>query len=104
MIGVIGTLSQDNKQVGGIFNWSIDGVVAQGRMGRWKAPHISKKVTARSYWLLTEPDGDIFKVDFYQQLNNQLILIDTGKVKLGLPDTTTLNRTLLAPLTLRWIT
>ncbi len=69
----------------------------------WAAPRVSKKVTARSYWLITEPDGDIFEVDFYQQIKNQLVLMDTGRVKLKLPDTTTLNRTLSAPLVLRWI-
>lgn len=103
MIGEIGALYQKDKQVGGIFNWSIDGVIAKGRIGRWAAPHVSKKVTASSYWLITEPTSDIFKVDFYQQIGEQLILIDTGNVKLGLPDTTTLDRTLRAPLTLRWI-
>lgn len=103
MIGIIGTLSQDGKQVGGIFNWSIDGVVAMARQGRWKAPHVSKKVIASSYWLIAEPDSDIFKVDFYQQIGEQLILMDAGNVKLGLPDTTTLDRMLQAPLTLRWI-
>jgi len=103
MIGDIGVLHQSGKQVGGIFNWSIDGAITAGRQGMWAAPSVSKKVKANSYWLITEPDGDIFEVDFYQQLSNQLVLMDTGKVKLLLPDIETLDRTLRAPLTLRWI-
>lgn len=103
MIGEIGALYQKDKQIGGILNWNIDGAIAKGRIGRWAAPRVSKKVVASSYWLISEPDGDIFKVDFYQQIGEQLILIDAGNVKLKLPDTTTLDRTLQAPLTLRWI-
>ncbi len=72
-------------------------------MGKWAAPRASKKVTASSYWLIDGPSSDIFQVDFYQRMRNQLVLMDTGKVKLKLPDVETLNRTLQAPLTLRWI-
>ena len=78
-------------------------MMESGRMGMWAAPKVFKKVSANSYWLIAEPDGDIFEADFYQQIQNQLVLMDTGRVKLGLPDTKTLNRTLSAPLTLRWI-
>ncbi len=103
MIGIIGVLRQDNEQVGGIFNWSIDATLADGIQGRWKSPKAIKKVTARSYWLVKEPDSNIFEVEFYQQVKGQLVLMDAGKVKLKLPDTTTLDKKLLAPLTLRWI-
>jgi len=103
VIGCIASLRQHGKQVGGILNWSIDGRFESGRMGMCAAPKVFKSVKANSYWLISEPNSDIFEVDFYQQINNQLVLMDTGKVKVGLPDTTTLNRILSAPLTLRWI-
>ena len=47
--------------------------------------------------------GHIYKVEFYQQIKNQLVLMDAGTVELKLPDTITLNRTLPAPLRLIWI-
>jgi len=102
MIGEIGTLKQ-GRQVGGIFNWSIDGSIKQGREGKWASPKVFKSIKANSYWLLTIPDNEIFEADFYQRIGCNLVLMDSGRVKVLLPDTETLNRTLYAPLTLRWI-
>jgi len=103
MDGQIGVLYQEGKQVGGVFDWAISGQMASWAKDDWAATKATKLVTAQIYWLIKEPDGDIFEVELYQQIRNQLVLMDTGRVKLGLPDTTTLNGTLVAPLTLRWI-
>ena len=72
-------------------------------MGKWTALKATKVVTANSYWLIKEPNGYIYEAKFYQQIRNQLVLMDAGRVELKLPDTTTLNRTLPAPLRLTWI-
>jgi len=102
MNGEIGVLYQ-GEQVGGVFNWEIEGIMGEGAKGRWKAPNATKKVTAFSYWLVKKPEGNIFNVELYQRIKNQLVLISTGRVKLKLPEVDILNTKLLAPLRLRWI-
>lgn len=102
MNGEIGVLYQ-GEQVGGVFDWEIEGIMGEGSKGRWKAPIVTKKVTALNYWLIKKPNGDIFKVELYQRVKNQLVLIDAGKVKLKLPETDILDKKLLARLRLRWI-
>lgn len=102
MEGQIGVLYQGGKQVGGVFNWEIKGQMANSAEDNWVKIKAVKSVTALSYWLIKEPEGDIFKAELFQQIRNQLVLIDSGTIKLKLPDTNTLNRMLEAPLRLRW--
>ena len=103
MDGEIGTLYQEGKQVGGVFDWAISGRLASWAKDNWVEAKATKLVTAQSYWLIEKPDDDIFEVELYQRIRNQLVLIDTGTIKLKLPEVNVLNRTLPAPLTLRWI-
>ncbi len=72
-------------------------------MGKWTALKAAKVVTASSYWLIKEPNGYIYEAEFYQQIRNQLVLMDAGRVELKLPDTVTSDRTLSAPLRLTWM-
>ena len=101
MDGEIGTLYQ-GEQVGGVLDWTISGRMASWAKDNWVEAKAAKLVTARSYWLTKKPDGDIFEVELYQRISNQLVLIDKGTIKLKLPEVNVLNRTLPAPLTLRW--
>jgi len=103
MEGQIGVFYQGGKQVGGVFNWEISGQMANSAEDNWVKIKAVKSVTAQSYWLIQKPKGDIFEVELYQKIRNQLVLIDSGTIKLKLPDTVTLNRTLEAPLRLRWL-
>lgn len=102
MNGEIGVLYQ-GEQIGGIFNWEIEGVMGEGSIRGWKAPSATKKVTAFSYWLSEKPKGDIFRVELYQRAGDQLVLMDTGKVRVKLPEVDILNKKLLASIRLRWI-
>lgn len=101
--GEIGVLYQDDKQVGGIFNWTISASFSHGAVGRWRTTKALKLITARSYWLIEEPKGDIFRAEFYRQIKGQLILMDAGTIKLKLPDTITFDKALSAPLNLKWM-
>jgi len=101
MNGEIGVLYQ-GKQVGGFFDWqfSINFEPTPGKeWANYKVnpPHI----IARSYWLTKELNGTIFRADFYRFMNGQLILMDSSRVELKLPNMT-IGKRLLAPIRMRW--
>ena len=103
MEGAIGVLYQDGEQVGGIFNWGISAGMDNYAKDDWVEVKVAKMVTAQSYWLVNKPNGDTFDVKFYQHMEGQLVLIDTGTVGLNLPEVNVLNKTLPAPLRLIWM-
>ena len=100
MNGEIGTLNQKGKQIGGVFDWGISGNKASWAKDNWVETKATKLVTVKSYWLINKPEGDVFEIELYQQIRNQLVLVDISTVKLNLPDTDTLDRKLST--SLRW--
>ena len=102
MEGQIGVLKQDDRQCGGIYDWGIilayDSAVSKG----WERVKVIKHIMAQSYWLTEIPTGNIYDIELYRKVDNQLVLMDAGVVKLNLPDTETLNRRLYAPIELTW--
>ena len=69
----------------------------------WVEKRVAKQITALSYWLVNKPNGDIFDTEFYQFMEGRLVLIDTGTVNVKLPEVNILDKTLSAPLRLRWM-
>jgi len=102
MDGILGVLKQDGKQCGGIYDWEIslayDSVVSKG----WTNLKVIKHIIAQSYWLTEIPTDNIYDIELYRKVDNQLVLMDAGVVKLNLPDTETLNQRLYAPIELNW--
>jgi len=104
MEGQIGILYQKGKQIGGLFDWSIHVNIAHAAKDKWIVRKLAQKqATALGYWLLAKPETDIFECRFYQYARGKLILLDTGIVKIKLPDTTTFNRKVLARLDIEWV-
>jgi len=101
MNGQIGVLYQ-GKQVGGIYNWSVSLAVDSTVRNGWEEVIIIKHIFASSYWLIDPPDGTRFDIELYKYTQGKLVLMDAGKVDVGLPDIVTLNRRLYAPLELAW--
>ena len=62
-----------------------------------------EKVKAWAYWLISEPDGNIYEAKFFQYGDKRLTLVQVGEVMIDLPDTKTLDRKLEAPLEFRWM-
>jgi hypothetical protein len=98
----IATLKQNGKQVGGLYDSEIRIVLQYTTVDGMKEYKPVKKITALSYWLL-EPCDNEFEAEFYQVVNNDLILMDAGKVVIDFPDCHTIDRRLYAPLEIRWI-
>ena len=101
MDGELGVLYQD-KQIGGVYDWtvivSLDTSIYKG----FKRNKPSKKILVMGYWLLEKPKGNEFNIELYKQVNEQLVLMDAGIVKIDFPDKT-LDRKLLAKLELEWV-
>ena len=96
-------LSQDGKQVGGLFDCEVD-VKLEGiekKDGTDYKPH--KRIAASSYWLLVTPQNNEFDAEFYSTQDNHLVLVDAGRVKVRFPDTNTLDKKLHAPISVGWI-
>ncbi len=102
MNGEIGVIYQEDKQVGGIYDWKIDITPIPTIRDGWYEFKVSKEVTAQSYWLITVPNGNCFEVKFYKVIQWHLVLMDGGKVEVDLPNRI-LDHRLYAPLEIRWI-
>lgn len=103
MNGEIGALFQHDKQVGGVYNWSINlAIDVSTNKELWYEYKVKKVITAHSYWLVSVPADNCFEAKFYKKIKGQLVLMDDGMVVVDLPDTTTLNRVLDAPLEIVW--
>ena len=102
MNGDLAVLYQGGKQVGGLFDWEIDIISNSTIRNGWYEVKISKGITAQGYWLTCAPDGCYFEVIFYKAIRGRLVLMDSGKVEVDLPDKT-LDRRLHIPLEIRWV-
>jgi hypothetical protein len=99
----IATLKQNGKQVGGLYDTEIRVILQYVTKDGMKDYKPTKKLSAMSYWLLEPVKSNEFDAEFYQVLNNELILMDAGKVVIDFPDVRTLDRRLYAPIDVRWI-
>ncbi len=102
MNGKIAVLYQGGKQVGGLFDWQIDMILPPSIKNGWREYKLIKEITARSYWLIDAPDGNLFEVKFYNAIRGHLVLIATGMVEVNLPKII-VNKKIFMPLKLRWI-
>ncbi|KKL71757.1 hypothetical protein LCGC14_2091740 [marine sediment metagenome] len=103
MDGQIGVLYQKGEQIAGITNWEITLYLDKTVIKGWSSPKVSNKnITAWGYWLTRKPEGDEYEAHFYQQFNNELILIDRSIVKVSIPDAP-LGKKMLCELEIFWI-
>lgn len=102
MNGELGVLYQGDEQIGGFFDWEIDISSISTIRNGWYEFKVTKEITTQSYWLNLAPDGDCFEIKFYKVIRGRLVLIDSGKVEINLPDKT-LNCRIYIPLEIRWI-
>ena len=100
MEGEIGVLYQ-GKQVGGIYNWTIHVAYESTVKNDWVEVETKRTVSALAYWLIEKPESNIFEIELYQVVNNQLVLMQGGRAEINLPDKETLNRKLWALLEIR---
>ncbi len=103
MEGQIGALFQNGKQVGGVYNWEINLAFDSTIKDGWEKIKVVKHVKAQGYWLVELPIDNLYDVELYEEIDNQLVLMDTGKAVIDLPDIVTLDRRLDAPLRIGWI-
>lgn len=101
--GQIATLNQNNKQVGGLYDWSAHVVMNYTVKDGIKVFKPVKHIEAQSYWILEKIKSNEFDAEFFVVQGGQLILIDKGDVVIDLPDVTTINQRLYAPIEVRWI-
>jgi len=101
--GQIAVLYQNGKQTSGLYDWEsrviLDYTTKDG-MKEYK-PH--KRISARSYWLVEPVKDNEFDAEFYQVMNDNLILMDAGRVVIDFPDCHTIDRRLYAPIEIRWV-
>ena len=100
MEGEIGVLYQD-KQIGGVYNWTIHVAYDSTVKNDWVETTSKRAVSAQAYWLIEKPEGNIFDIELYKVVNNQLVLMQGGTVEINLPDTETLDRKLWAPVEIK---
>ena len=103
MNGEIAVLYQSGKQVAGVYDWQISVWFENLVVNEVKEYLPRKEITARSYWLVKPVKKNEFDIEFYQRIQDSLVLMDTGKVVVRFPDTKTLNRRLDTPIEMRWI-
>ena len=101
--GQIGALYQNDKQVAGIYKWEAHVTLKYTTVNNIKNYQPVKNIEARNYWLVEPPEGNVFYAEFYQVVDNQLVLMDAGTIAVDFPDCKTLSRRLDAPLDLVWI-
>jgi len=101
--GQIAVLYQKEKQVGGLRDWDCRVVLNYTTKDGVKIYNPVKHIDAQSYWILELIKDNVFNAEFYQVLNNDLILMDAGRVAIDLPDVRTVDQRLYAPIDVRWV-
>jgi len=101
--GQIAVLYQHGEQVGGLYDWESRVILDYTTVSGVKEYKSHKKIEARSYWLIEPVKENEFDAKFYQTLNDNLILMDAGKVVIDFPDLRTLDRRLYAPIDIKWL-
>jgi hypothetical protein len=85
MFGEVASIIQDNKQIGGLFDWTIQLVEEKGSKNGWVSNKPHKVFSAKYYWLLEIPKSNEFEIKFYQIAGNDLCFVSREKVKLNFP-------------------
>jgi len=101
--GQIASLKQNKKQVAGLYDWSANVILQYCTKDGMRDYKPTKKLSALSYWLIEPIKDNEFEAEFYQIFNNDLILMDAGKVVIDFPDLVTLDRRLYAPINVQWV-
>jgi len=101
--GQIAVLYQNEKQVAGLYDWESRVILDYTTRNGVREYKPTKKIDARSYWLVEPAKENTFDAEFYQVMNDDLILMDSGKVVIDFPDCHTVDRRLYAPIDIRWI-
>ena len=101
--GQIAVLYQEGNQVAGLYDWEARVILQYTTKDGVKEYKPTKKIEARSYWLVEPVRDNVFDAMFYQVMNDNLILMDSGKVVIDFPDCRTVDRRLYAPIDIRWV-
>ena len=101
--GQIAVLYQEGKQVAGLDNWESRVILDYSTVNNMKVYKSHKRIDARSYWLVEPVKENVFDAEFYQVLNDNLVLIDAGRVAIDFPDCHTVDTRLYAPVRIEWI-
>jgi len=101
--GQIAVLYQEGKQVAGLYDFETRILLDYTTVNSMKVYKSHKRINARSYWLVEPVKENEFDAEFYQILNDNLILMDAGKVCIDFPDCHTVDRRLYAPIEIRWV-
>ncbi len=99
MIGEIGSLVQDGRQIGGFLNWTIDLIFVRAGDSH-KA--VSIKSTADKFWLISCPSQSEIMALYYQLVKDKLVLITQSRVMVSLKGET--DKLIDKKLEMRWIT
>ena len=87
MIGQLGVIYQDSKQIGGFRNWVIKSDLMSIQSKQWASYQPSWKAWGKKPFFLKVPRDNIFDVTFYSVINNTLVEVYKEKVKAILPNT-----------------
>ena len=101
--GQIAVLYQEGKQVAGLYNFEIRIILDYTTVNNMKVYKSHKRIDAQSYWLVEPVKENVFDAEFYQVMNDNLVLVDSGKVAIDFPDCYTVDTRLYAPVEVRWI-
>jgi len=101
--GQIAVLYQEGKQTAGLYGWESRVILQYTTVDNMKTYKSHKRIDAKSYWLVEPIEDNQFDAEFYQVLNDNLILMDAGRVVIDFPDCYTVDRRLYAPIEIRWI-
>lgn len=102
MNGPIGTLIQNEEQIGGFYNWNTDLFLdsTKGRDGQeYRFQRL--KLTFNEVWLLKHPVSPDMVVCLYQLINDRLVLVMKKDTVVNIP-TLPLNVKYLWPLETIW--
>jgi hypothetical protein len=99
----IATLKQNGEQVAGLYDIELRVVLQYTTKDGMKDYKPVKRISSMSYWLIKPVTSNEFEAEFYQVVNNDLILMDSGKVIIDFPDKRTLDRRLYAPINVVWV-
>lgn len=88
MNGSIGVIrSIDNRQIGGLLYWNVQANIdpVQGKLLGWKC-------RAEQFWFFEMPQDNVAVVELYWVEKGEMLLADTVKVKISIPQETILNK------------
>ena len=101
--GEIGSLVQDDKQIGGFIDWTID-LQLRGREtsdGKVYTKPVAKS-TALKFWLLSSPSQSEIKALYYQLVKDTLALINESTVQVDFGEYE-LNKIINRQIEIKWM-